>query len=204
MRALFPIAVAILMAWVDQSAAGGFFGKKAPIRGSVGNFLDKHVEKPITTPMARNATVAATTAVGTAVGAYVGAPQTGAAVGGYVGDTANERAAGQSPAIGRPYYSRGSGTQGTKSLTLSNSTGTTYQARVFSRSSNMAWPAGGGSWRIDPGTSYDLTIQCSIGEILCLGTRYAGGGETGVGLDNRNSCSNCCRQCGGAGQYASN
>lgn len=35
------------------ASAGGLFGKGGLIRGDVGNFLDKNVEKPVTTPIAR-------------------------------------------------------------------------------------------------------------------------------------------------------
>lgn len=48
------ISVALLSAALSQSAlAGGLFGDGGLIRGDVGNFLDKHVEKPITTPIAK-------------------------------------------------------------------------------------------------------------------------------------------------------
>ena len=35
------------------SAGGGFFGEGSPFRGTIGNWIDKHVERPITTPVAR-------------------------------------------------------------------------------------------------------------------------------------------------------
>lgn len=63
--------------------------------------------KTVTTPYARKTTVGVTTAVGTAVGGAFGG-QYGAMGGGYagqyVGNTVNERLAGQSPPIGRPYH----------------------------------------------------------------------------------------------------
>ena len=82
----------------NAAEAGGLFGKGGLIRGSVGNFLDKHVEKPILTPAARGAAVAGGAALGAAGALAVGAPpNAGAAVGAAVGHAVNEAAAGKSP-----------------------------------------------------------------------------------------------------------
>jgi hypothetical protein len=105
-RIIIPALVAASVAGFSQAAnAGGLFGEGGLIRGDVGNFLDRNLEQPVLTPMARNTVVGATTAVGTAVGGYVGGPtgaKLGGYAGGYVGDQINERAANQSPPIGRP------------------------------------------------------------------------------------------------------
>src|SRR6185295_1512607 len=104
LTALIAVSVGV---FPQAANAGGVCGKCAPIRGSVGKWCDDKVEKPITTPYARKTTVGVTTAVGTAVGGAFGG-QYGAMGGGYagqyVGNTVNERLAGQSPPIGRPYH----------------------------------------------------------------------------------------------------
>ena len=75
--------------------AGGLFGDGGLIRGSVGRALDKHVEKPVLTPLAQSTVVASGTVAATAVGATVGAPSVGAIVGAGVGDAVNKEAAGE-------------------------------------------------------------------------------------------------------------
>lgn len=80
-------AAVVVSTLASPAAAGGLFGHGGIIRGDVGNFLDKHVEKPITTPLARATVVV----VGSAVGAYVGG-EVGAVVGAAVGHAINEAA----------------------------------------------------------------------------------------------------------------
>lgn len=78
-------SVAIVAVTVTGASAGGLFGKGGLIRGDVGNFIDKHVEKPILTPVARAATVI----VGAAVATYVAGPLA-APVGAAVGEAVNQ------------------------------------------------------------------------------------------------------------------
>jgi hypothetical protein len=92
---LLVVAAIGLGAATLPASAGGPFGKGGLIRGSVGNFIAKNVQRPVLTPLARGATVAAGTALGAAGGAYVGMPATGAAVGGAVGQGVNNIAAGK-------------------------------------------------------------------------------------------------------------
>lgn len=87
---LAVLLAAATIATAPTAQAGGLFGKGGIFRGSVGNFLDKHVEKPVTTPIARGATVAA----GAAVGAYLGG-DAGAVAGAAIGHGVNRVAAGQ-------------------------------------------------------------------------------------------------------------
>jgi hypothetical protein len=79
-----------VMAVAPAAQAGGLFGRGGLIRGSVGNFMDRHIEKPITTPLARGAVVAG----GAAVGAYF-AGEAGAVGGAMLGHGLNRVAAGQ-------------------------------------------------------------------------------------------------------------
>lgn len=89
-KILLASATVALVATAPAAQAGGLFGPGGLFRGSVGNFLDKHVEKPILTPLARGTTVA----VGSAVGGYFGG-NAGAAAGAAVGHGINRLAAGQ-------------------------------------------------------------------------------------------------------------
>lgn len=96
MKNLLMTAVTVAaIATAPAAQAGGLFGSGGLIRGSIGNFLDKHVEKPILTPVARGTAVAVGTAVGTVAGAAVGAPQAGAVLGAGAGQFVNEAAAGR-------------------------------------------------------------------------------------------------------------
>jgi hypothetical protein len=72
--------------------AGGLFGDGGVFRGTVGNWLDQHVEQPITTPLAQGAAVVG----GAAVGDYYGGPAGGAA-GACAGQMVNQEFAGQGP-----------------------------------------------------------------------------------------------------------
>ena len=82
------IAMTVL-ATSGAACAGGLFGDGGIIRGSVGKFMDKHVEQPILTPGVRNLVVGG----GTAIGGYYGGPA-GAVMGGAMGHAINEAAAG--------------------------------------------------------------------------------------------------------------
>ena len=76
-------------------SAGGLFGRGGLIRGAAGNWLDKHVEQPVLTPLAREGAKAIGAAVGGAVAAANGVdPIVGAAVGRELGQKVN-RAAGE-------------------------------------------------------------------------------------------------------------
>ena len=77
------------------AAAGGLLGDGGLFRGTFGNLLDRHLEKPILTPLAKLITVAAFGAVGAYGGAFLGAPELGALLGAGAGDAANDLAAGK-------------------------------------------------------------------------------------------------------------
>lgn len=77
------------------AVAGGVFGDGGLFRGTIGNLLDRHLEKPILTPLAQLTTVAAFGAVGAYGGAFLGAPELGALLGAGAGDAVNDLAAGK-------------------------------------------------------------------------------------------------------------
>lgn len=83
--------VAAPFALSTPAEAGGLFGKKGLIRGSVGRFVEKNVN-PIATPVLRKAVVIAAGAGGAVVGGLVGAPQVGAALGAAAGEGINKAA----------------------------------------------------------------------------------------------------------------
>lgn len=87
-------ALSAPMATATTAYAGGLFGNGGLIRGSVGEFFDKNLEKPILTPTARAGAVAAGTALGTYGGSFVGAPQIGGAIGAQIGQGINDAARG--------------------------------------------------------------------------------------------------------------
>jgi hypothetical protein len=90
-RIFTVIAASVVFAgMVPASAeAGGLFGKKGVIRGSVGNFVKKRVN-PIATPILRGAVVVSGAVGGAIVGTAVGAPNLGTQVGLAVGQGINE------------------------------------------------------------------------------------------------------------------
>lgn len=89
-------AVGALALMSVPAAAGGLFGDGGIFRGTVGNWLDRNVENPITTPLARGAAVVGGAAVGAAGAAYLGAPpQIGSAVGACAGQNINSVFAGR-------------------------------------------------------------------------------------------------------------
>jgi hypothetical protein len=94
-KILVPLTLVLIsLGWLPAEA-GGLFGEGGLFRGSVGEFLDKHVEQPILTPAARAATVAVAAAAGATAGAHLGAPEAGAALGTAVGQAINDAAAGK-------------------------------------------------------------------------------------------------------------
>lgn len=95
LKSLTASLLVVSVVAVSPASAGGLFGKGGPFRGSVGNFINKHIEEPILTPVARAATVAIGATVGAAAGTVVGAPKAGAVVGAAVGQAINEKAAGK-------------------------------------------------------------------------------------------------------------
>ncbi len=87
--------MAAMTANASPAAAGGVFGDGGLIRGTIGNVLDRHLEKPILTPLAKFTTVAAFGAAGAYGGAFLGAPELGALLGAGAGDAVNDLAAGK-------------------------------------------------------------------------------------------------------------
>ena len=90
LKAITIAAITVIAVGTSTANAGGFFGDGGLIRGTVGKFLDKHVENPITTPLARAGTVAAGTAIGTVAGAEVGQPAIGGMIGNQLGHCVND------------------------------------------------------------------------------------------------------------------
>lgn len=199
MRHLLAIFV-ILVATASNSVAGGLCGKKGLIRGSVGNWCDKNIEGPVTTPFARNATIVVTTTVGGIVGTALGSPTIGAAVGEYVGETLNERAAGESPAIGRPAnHATAKTPAGEATFRIQSSTKYIVYVRLFSQNRKVIWPANRGAYALQTSEPYDLTIQCQVGEKICYGAYYSNKTYWGVGPNDEAGCTDCCQSCDPAG-----
>lgn len=80
-----------------HATAGGLFGDGGLIRGDVGKFLDRTIDKPFT-PILRGAVVAGGAAVGGAGAQWIGIPAPiGSALGAGVGNQVNEIFAGRGP-----------------------------------------------------------------------------------------------------------
>ena len=65
------VAALISVSSVD-AYAGGLFGEGGLIRGDVGNFLDRTVERRFTTPLAQGAVTAGATVLGCKYGGLMG------------------------------------------------------------------------------------------------------------------------------------
>lgn len=68
--------------------------------------------------------------------------------------------------------------------------------KLFSDDREWTWPAGDAVY-VTPGYVRDQyeTIECNEGEWICFGGQTDGGLVYGVGLDNAQSCDNCCYPC---------
>lgn len=198
------ILIALFAALTESAGAGGLCGKKGLFRGSVGNWCDKNIEKTITTPFARNATVVVTTTVGGVVGTVLGSPTIGAAVGEYVGETINERAAGQSPPIGRPAnHATGRTPPGEATFRITSKAKYIVYVRLFSQDRKVIWPMNTGAYSLDTSEPFNLKIQCQVGEKICYGAYYKSGGDYwGVGPNDSYNCTKCCQTCDPAGTNA--
>jgi hypothetical protein len=179
----------------DVVLAGGIFGEKAPFRGTVGNWLDKKLEKPYLTPYARKNTVAATSAIGTKIGGPVGG-----LVGEYVGGKINERAAGQTPAVGRPYHYAAAtpapGQEGSVVFQVTNSAKYKMRLRFYSRTRGVIWPTNETSYVLDDSNQHQYAITCQVGEQVCYGAYYETGGTSwGKGREITSACTGCCMTC---------
>lgn len=180
----------------SASADGLFGGKRGIIRGSVGNFLDKNVEKPILTPLAQKTTVGVTTTVGTAIGGPIGG-----VVGEYVGETINERAAGKSPPIGRPYkYAAATpatpNEAGSVLFRVTNSGEYKMRLRFYSSSRSVTWPSVSNSYVLADSNEHQYPITCQVGERVCYGAYYENGSTYwGKGRDITRACTDCCLTC---------
>jgi len=196
------ICLPLSVVGADAVSAGGLFGEKAPFRGTVGNWLDKKVEKPYLTPYARKNTVAATSALGTKIGGPLGG-----LVGEYVGGKINERAAGQTPAIGRPYHYAAAppapGQGGSVVFRVTNSAEYVMHLRFYSEKRNVIWPDTSNSYVIRDRAQHEYNISCEIGEKVCYGAFYTNSQKYwGVGRQASNACHRCCLPCAANQQVA--
>ncbi|MDW9491730.1 hypothetical protein [Sinorhizobium meliloti] len=181
-------------------SAGGLFGDGGIFGGDVGEFFDRNVEEPITTPLVQGTTVGVTTAVGTVVGGALGNPVYGAFVGEYVGETINERAAGKSPPIGRP---AAHGTNGapamTASFVLANEAKYIVNVKLFSRSRTVIWPSSNSSFSLKDGRPQTIKVHCNSGEKICYGAYYMNDDPDGIywgkGEKGLHACEDCCLYC---------
>ena len=87
-HASIAAAIAFALTASAPAQAGGLFGKKGLIRGSIGAFVEKRVN-PIVTPILRQTY---TTAVGVVVGGLAGAPAISGVIGATAGHGINEAA----------------------------------------------------------------------------------------------------------------
>lgn len=97
------VAGTLFFSAIATAQAGGLFGDGGLIRGDIGRIFDKHVEKPITTPLARQGAVAAGTAAGAFLGGKAGNPAIGGMIGNQMGHCVNSIFAGGNCGMrGRP------------------------------------------------------------------------------------------------------
>lgn len=68
----------------------------------------------------------------------------------------------------------------------------------YSQDYNRAWPGDGEVYILDDYDNKVFNLNCSTGEKICYGAWVRGNSDKywGVGLDNSQSCSDCCYTCG--------
>jgi hypothetical protein len=73
------------------------------------------------------------------------------------------------------------------------------QVEFYSQARKHAWPGGSKAYNIDDYEVHSYTLNCRIGEKICYGAWANGDSKTywGVGLNDRQRCTQCCAQCNG-------
>ena len=199
MRIPLVLASALFVTSLGAVNAGGLCGKGGLIRGDVGRLCDEAIEKPITTPLAKKATVVTTTAVGAVVGGAFGA-----AVGAHVGEQINQRAAGATPAIGRPaQHGINGATPGRAIFQMTNGAKHWIYVRLFSQDRSVIWPAQTAAFELRDREPTNLEIVCNVGEKICYGAYYSPNGTYwGSGANDEHACDDCCMRCAPFGSPA--
>jgi len=79
------------------------------------------------------------------------------------------------------------------------SDGRGIRVRFFDRTDGGYWPASGGSYSMDAGTSLTVRLSCEYGNKICMGARTLpyDGRFWGLDVDGDESCSSCCTTCDG-------
>lgn len=70
--------------------------------------------------------------------------------------------------------------------------------KLFDKSHNLVWPAGGNVWSLKDDNAHTVRINCTPGNRICYGAAVRGTGSSywGIGLDGRQGCQTCCYVCG--------
>jgi hypothetical protein len=71
--------------------------------------------------------------------------------------------------------------------------------RFFDTANNMQWPAGTLEYYMFYGNTYQSTLSCVAGALVCYGASSNAGSLTwGIGLSGTGSCTSCCGRCDGS------
>ena len=83
-------------------------------------------------------------------------------------------------------------------FSITNKSDYDIQIEFYSQDRNHAWPGGNQAYNLGSGDDSDYKLACRSGEKICYGAWVKGRSSTywGVGLDNKQSCSACCQNCG--------
>lgn len=70
--------------------------------------------------------------------------------------------------------------------------------KIFDKTRNLVWPAGGKVWSLKDSESHTVRINCTVGDKICYGAAVRGTQSMywGLGLDGRQGCQGCCYTCG--------
>jgi hypothetical protein len=73
----------------------------------------------------------------------------------------------------------------------------TVQLEFYSQHRDAAWPGGGRAWVLDDYDSHTFRLNCWDGEKICYGAWVDGNASEywGVGINDSESCDNCCVTC---------
>lgn len=82
----------------------------------------------------------------------------------------------------------------TMKITDSCSDGYSINYKFFDGTNNLVWPSSTTHWYVNDGLTDTRTLSCVSGSTICYGAN-TGSTSWGVGIDNSNSCSNCCYTC---------
>ena len=73
------------------------------------------------------------------------------------------------------------------------------QVEFYSQNRNHAWPGGNKAYNLNDYDMHNYRLTCNAGEKICYGAWVSGNSSKywGVGMNNRQRCSNCCTTCNG-------